>query len=161
MGGLVARYAAQHMPAGSVNRLITLDTGHLGFALAGIADDVFVEHLPPVLQPPMDCSLDAAPGSAFMQDLTAGFANRHFELVSLAANDPIPPSLIAPGLPPFPIRVAPFSSSSMGQVNDNGRSSASNYNIAFSILPNCNHLTIAGINNQSHPAFDKIRQILC
>ncbi len=160
MGGLIARYATQHAEARLIIRIITLDTGHLGFNLAGIVDDLFVEHLPEGLQKPACCSLEADPTHRFIEDLTAGFPNRTFDLVSLAAQDelPLPPPPLPPGLS---IRVVPWSSSSMGQVDDSGHPTERERNIDFEILLNCNHLTISQINNENHPAFVKIRQLLC
>jgi len=164
MGGLIARYAAQNIRSkdGSVNTIITLDTGHLGFELAKIVDDLVVSHLPTYTTRPICCSVDANPTSTFMQNLTTGFPNRTHELVSLAAQDELP---LGPSpLPPIPgasIRVVPWPSSTMGQVNDHGDHIPSNYHIPYDIRPHCDHLTISLINSENHPAFDKIRQILC
>lgn len=53
MGGLIARYAAQkrekkgqNIQYEKVNKIITLDTGHLGFEMAGLVDEVLVDRLP-------------------------------------------------------------------------------------------------------------------
>jgi pimeloyl-ACP methyl ester carboxylesterase len=148
MGGLIARCAAQKMGNGVVKRIITLDTGHLGFELAVLFDKILIDQLPPSLQTPVLCAEDAKPKSDFMQALTEGFTLGKPELVSLAAGDetPFPPPC---EIPLISVRVVNWTSSSMGQVDDNGNPTPSNYNIPFYILPNCNHLSIVNFAQSS------------
>jgi hypothetical protein len=87
MGGLIARYAAQNMKYGRVNKIITLDTGHLGFEMTGLADEVLVDNLPEYEKRHVDCAEDTKPGSRFIKALTKGFNSANYELVSLAAGE--------------------------------------------------------------------------
>ena len=165
MGGLIARYAAQNMGDGKVNKIITLDTGHLGFELAGLADELLVDHLPEYTKRPIDCSEDTKPKSDFVTALTKGFSSANYELVSLAAGEGLG------GLIPYELEkllginsealfrgipVVDWSSSSMGQVDDDGRHTHVNYDIKFDIVENTNHLTIAVIIYRHQTAYQQI-----
>jgi len=72
MGGLVARYAVQALGVSEVDKIITLDTGHHGFDLAAIVDNIFVDPLTKLIPPPTLCCIDAAPNSKFVNDLNSG-----------------------------------------------------------------------------------------
>lgn len=158
MGGLVARYAVQDPRVGKVDKIITLDTGHLGFELAKIADDLMVDPLKGLISLPTLCSEDAAPNSEFINALNSGFAKCP-ELVSLAATEAIPVWSLGPEMPPIPITVVDLKSSSMGQVDDNGHPTNVNYNILFYPLP-YNHVTITQITDPRHLAYQKIKESL-
>ena len=140
MGGLIARYAVQNIQDVKVSKIITLDTGHRGFRLAQIADDLVVHPLQGLIKLPTLCSQDAEPNSKFVTALTDGFPACP-PLVSLAATQPIQPSELGPLLPPVQITVVGLESSNMGQVY---------------CLP-CDHMSIAQITNRSHLAYQRIR----
>ena len=147
MGGLVTRHAAQN---GSVNKIITLDTGHCGFNLAGFFDRV-IQDLPEDIRHNAPCVHETAPGSDFLNDLNSNFhRDCRINLLSRAAGDSLP----------FVGRVAELSSSSMGQVGDDGKSTGVNYGINFDIVKNVNHLSYIEINDETHPAFCKIVESL-
>jgi len=141
VGGLIARYAVQDPRVRPINKIITLDTGHRGFELAKIADEIVVDPLKALIPLPTPCSEDAAPNSDFVNALNAGFAACP-PLVSLAATQPIPPSGLGMELPPIPITVVDLESSNMGQVHP---------------LP-YNHMSIAQIRDASHGAYQIIRR---
>jgi len=165
MGGLIARYAAQNMQDGKVNKIITLDTGHLGFGLAGIIDNLLkLNTLPEYPKTEVQCSIDAAPKSEFAQKLTDAFAHHNYELVSLAAEDgfggleiEIVEELL--GIKSGSLKgivVADWRSSSMGQVDDNRQPTSVNCNIKFEIMNAVNHLTIALIRNKNDAVYERI-----
>jgi len=156
MGGLIARYAAKCMPAGTVNKIITLETGHFGFELAKVIENLW--HLVGFSSPsPLRYDQDVIEGSAFINNLNAGFDAYNPRLVSIAAGDPVP--LPLPPLPPITsMWVAAWHSSSMGQIDDSGNPKPSDYNIPFCKLPNYNHATISKIEDSSHPAYQKIKE---
>jgi len=144
MGGLIARYAVQALGVEEVDKIITLDTGHRGFGLAAIVDELFIDPFPGLIPPPTLCSVDAAPNSDFLNALNSGFAKCP-ELVSLAALDPIPVSFFAPEMPPIPITVVDSQSSNMGQE----------------VYPlHYNHVSIAQITGSDHGAYKIIKEIL-
>ena len=90
MGGLIARCAAQDPNSEKVNKIITLDTGHLGFELAGIVDELLkIGSLPQYAERDIQCSVDASPKSRFIKKLKEGFTPGNYELVSLAADEGI------------------------------------------------------------------------
>lgn len=164
MGGLIARYAAQNMQEGKVNKIITLDTGHLGFEMAGLADEVLVDRLPEYEKRHADCAEDTKPGSDFVMALSKGFHSSNYELVSLAAGEGFGGFIIhelekllginsevLKGIP-----VVDWASSSMGQVDDDRRPTGVNYGIKFDIVENTDHLTIAVIINRKQAAYQQI-----
>ena len=146
MGGLVARYAVQNQRAGTIDNIITLDTGHLGFWLAKIVDDLLVDPLKELLHLPTACSEDAAPGSKFVKDLNDEFSTCP-ALWSLCATQPVPPNYFCGIIPPPPIEITAvdLSSSSVG---------------TYFHLP-YNHMSIANITDRNHLAYLRIRNILC
>jgi len=73
------------MRDGKVNKIIALDTGHLGFEMDGLADEVLVDRLPEYEKRHVDCAEDTKPGSDFLTALTEGFSSANCKLVSLAA----------------------------------------------------------------------------
>jgi len=147
MGGLVARYAAQN---GSVNKIITLDTGHFGFNLAGFFDAV-IQDLPEGIRHNAPCVHQTAPGNSFLNALNSNFhQDCRINLLSRAAGDPIP--VVG--------RVAELRSSSMGQVGDDGQPTHDDYGINFDIVEHVNHLSFIEINDETHPAFCKIVEAL-
>jgi len=154
MGGLIARYAAKCMP-GTVNKIITLETGHFGFQLANFIEKLW--HLAGMSQPALTYDQDVEEGSAFINKLNEGFDAYNPRLVSLAAGDPVPLPLPPPA---NSIWVAAWHSSSMGQIDDKGNPTPSDYNIPFCKLPNYNHATISRITNSSHPVYQKIKEYL-
>jgi pimeloyl-ACP methyl ester carboxylesterase len=167
MGGLIARYAAQDSNGEKVNKIITLDTGHCGFGLAGIIDDLLkLNTLPEYPRKEVQCSIDAAPApkSEFVQKLTDAFAHRNYELVSLAAGEGLGGLEIEILEKLLGIRsgslkgiaIADWRSSSMGQVDDNGHPINVNHNIKFEIMKGVNHLTIALIMNKNNTVYERI-----
>jgi hypothetical protein len=156
MGGLIARYAAKYMPAGTVNEIITLETGHFGFQLANFIEKLW--HLAGMSQPsPLAYDQDVEEGSAFIKKLNVGFDANNPRLASIAAGDPVPLPLPPPA---NSIWVAAWHSSSMGQIDDSGNPTPSDYHIPFCKLPNYNHATISQIADSSHPAYQKIKEYL-
>ena len=143
MGALVARYAVQDSKVEKVDRLITLDTGHRGFKLAKIADELVVDPLMGLIKLPTLCSQDAEPDSKFVTDLTNGLSACP-PPVSLAATQPIQFSELEPLLPPMPITVVDLESSNMGEV----------YQLSYS------HMSIAKILNSNQGAYDRIKKSL-
>jgi len=143
MGALVARYAVQDSKVEKVDRLITLDTGHRGFKLAKIADELVVDPLMGLIKLPTLCSQDAEPDSKFVTDLTNGLSACP-PPVSLAATQPIQFSELEPLLPPMPITVVDLESSNVGEV----------YQLPYS------HMSIAKILNSNQAAYDRIRKSL-
>jgi len=156
MGGLIARYAAKCMPAGAVNRIITLETGHFGFQLANFIEKLW--HLAGMSQPsPLTYDQDVEEGSPFINNLNDGFDAYNPILVSIAAGDPVPLPLPPPANSMW---VAAWHSTSMGQVDDDWNPKPSAYHIPFCKLPNYNHTTISKIEGSSHPAYQKIIEYL-
>ena len=162
-GGLVARCAAKQMP-GTVNKIITLDTGHCGFELANFVDRV-LKSVGLTLPPGISCSTEVEEGAPFIAGLNTGFNCNDPQLVSLAAANemPLPPTVSSPPAPS--LRVVDFGSSSMGQVPGNELPPQGSYNNPpsfnnpqFSVLPNCNHASISQIKDSSHPAYQQIIQ---
>ncbi len=141
MGGLIARYAVQDPDTGPINKLITLDTGHKGFNLAAIVDDLVVKPLKNLIKIPTLCSQDVEPHSTFLNAL---INLAYPPLVSLAAKQPIIISELAPLLPSFDIRVVDLGSSNMGDVHQ----------------LDCSHMSIAKITKRAHPAYEKITEHL-
>jgi lipase (class 2) len=165
-GGLVARYAAKKIAAEyaanklswTVNKIITLDTGHYGFGLANLVDKVLKSATGHDLPDSMHCSRDAEIRSDFINQLNTNVNLNNPKLVSLAAKDemPLPPPLPSP--PALSIRVVDFSSSSMGQVLDNKDCTCGSHNNpTFCCLP-YNHASIPQIMDSSHQAYQAIRK---
>jgi len=162
LGGLVARCAAKQMP-GTINKIITLDTGHYGFELANFVDSL-LKSTGVTLPPGISCSTEVEDGASFITDLNKGFNCNDPQLVSLAAGNEMPLPPTAPSSPLTPsIRVVDFRSSSMGQVTANEIPPQGSYNNPpsfnnpqFSVLPNCNHASISQIRDSSHPAYQQI-----
>jgi len=157
-GGLIARYAAKHLP-GTVNRIITLDTGHLGFGLANFVDKVLHLVVGSILPSDIACSTDSEIGSSFVTDLNNNFDPNNPKLMSLAAGDktPLPPTL--PNSPDS-MQVVDFNSSSMGQVPDNNPPArGTNFNNPpFCVLHGYNHATISQIKTPDHQAYQAIKK---
>jgi len=149
MGGLIARCAAKKMAAGTISKIITLDTGHLGFGLANLIESM----LPPDihLPPPFECCDDVEEGSSFMQHLNEGFDANNPTLVSLAAcfKVPMPP-------PATPIRAVGFHSSSIRQVPDSENCTHDNYNNPVFKILQYNHLSITQIKNSTDDVYQNI-----
>jgi pimeloyl-ACP methyl ester carboxylesterase len=145
MGGLIARYAAQD---GAVDKIVTLDTGHFGFEIAGFAD-VFVKNLPVDIQDNVRCTDQTAPGSEFLYTLDKDFKLCKVKLLSLAAGEPI-----------GGVTVVRWTSSSLGQISGDGSIRYHPVCTPFVIVNNVDHLSIAEINDESHPAFTPIAQFL-
>jgi len=143
MGGLIARYAVQALGVEEVKTLITLDTGHRGFDLANVVDDLFVDALSHLIPMPTLCSIDAASGSHFVTALNNEYAQCP-PLLSIAAVNPIELPSPVPGQPPIKIIVVPTSSSNMGQ---------------FCPLP-YDHLSITQITDSDHGAYKIIKKSL-
>jgi len=143
MGGLVARYAVQSLGVREVDKIITLDTGHLGFDLAAIVDNIFIDPLKKLISMPTLCCIDAAPNSKFVNDLNSGFPTFP-ALVSIAALDPVEIPSPVLGLPPIKIIVVDTHSSNMGQF----------YPLHY------NHLSIAQITDSDHGAYKTIKKCL-
>lgn len=169
MGGLIARCAAQDPNSEKVNKIITLDTGHLGFELVGIIDDLLkLNTLPQYPKTEVQYSIDAAPKSEFVKKLTNTFAHRNYELVSLAAGEglggreiEIVETLLGISSGSLKgIAVADWCSSSMGQVDDNGHPINVNCNTKFEIMKGVNHLTIALIMNKNNTVYEQIKSNL-
>jgi len=158
MGGLVARCTAQKMQE-TINKIITLDTGHLGFELAEKIDKEFVDSLSESMSLPTHCVDDVKPDSEFIKRLIAEFTPGNPDLVSLAASEAIPTSSIAPGIPRIPITVVGLESSSMGQVDNYGAFTPIDYDMPFYRLP-YSHVSIAQITDRNHLAYQKIRESL-
>jgi hypothetical protein len=148
MGGLIARYAAQGVPKGTVNTIITLDTGHFGFEIAAFAD-AFVRKLPKDFQDRVRCTDQTPPGNEFLYALTKHFTHCRVKLLSLAAGRPLG------GI----ITVVSPTSSSLAQVSDDGSVSYDPCT-PFVIVDNVDHMSIGEINDESHPAFDLIVRFL-
>jgi len=173
MGGLVARYAAQNIRDVEVNKIITLDTGHLGFELAKIVDELLVDYIGSHVQSLIHCSEDAKKGSPFMQELKEGFTPGNYELVSLAAGELGVGCIFFDELGELMgvndlgerfrgIPIADWESSSMGQVDHHGHPTNVNYNIKFEIVKKVDHLNIALITDPNKsPAYKKIISSLC
>ncbi len=173
MGGLVARYAAQKMADGSVDKIVTLDTGHFGFEIAAFAPLVSLDMAHPDIIPliPKESLLpnicvprQARPGSQFLCELAKRFSHGRPKLLSLAAKQPISwaqlnvptrPNLNALGIP-----VVSLTSSSLVHVSGDGRTRSNNRKTPFLVLDDCNHLNIAEIKNANHPAFEHIINFL-
>jgi len=136
MGGLIARGAVQDPKAGNVDKIITLDTGHFGFNLAEYAryfsDQAVVK--------------EVAPGSKFVYDLCKGFQNGQHNLLSLAAHDLL-----------MGLGIVSWTSSRLVEVSNDGSTRYDHDNTPFSIVNGVNHMSIAQINNVTHPAFAKIQ----
>ncbi len=170
-GGLVARCAAKKIAAEyaanklswTVNKVITLDTGHCGFELANFVDRV-LKSAAITLPPDISCSTEVEEGASFITNLNKGFNCNDPQLVSLASGNEMPLPPTAPSSPLTPsIRVVDFRSSSMGQVTANEIPPQGSYNNPpsfnnpqFSVLPNCNHASISQIRDSSHPAYQQI-----
>ena len=157
MGGLVARCAAQKMSEGTINKIVTLDTGHFGFEI-----DAFVTHLlsldnlPPILKPYIEpdvrCTEQVKPGCEFLYELAKNFSNGKSKLLSVAASDAVPV---------ISARVVSWTSSSLVQISGDGSTTYDPENTKFSILHGYNHLSIVEIYDDNHPAFAQIKSFLC
>ena len=148
MGGLVARSAVQN---GTVNKLVTLDTGHYGFNLAGFFDRV-MQNLPDYIRHNAPCVHQTAPGNKFLNDLNGSFRHcRVMPLSSLAANNAFP----------RPIgRIVEFSSAHLGEDSPGGTIRYDDHCTPFNVVQDVDHLSIIQIYNESHPAFCKIVEAL-
>jgi pimeloyl-ACP methyl ester carboxylesterase len=148
MGGLVARYAAQD---GTVNKIVTLDTGHYGFNLAGFFD-VVMQNLPKNVRDKTCVVHDTAPGSKFLNDLNCAFRHCRVRLLSLAAGDPFP----------LPVgRIVEFESAHLGEVCPDGGKRYNNQCTPCDIVPYVNHLTIVEIYSEyQYQTFCKIAAFL-
>jgi pimeloyl-ACP methyl ester carboxylesterase len=146
MGGLVARYATQKQDV-TVDKIITLDTGHFGFE--GEWAENLVKQLPDELQNSALCAEQTAPGSEFIYTLAKDFSQGKFKLLSLAANPRVLPIIVS------------LTSSSLVKVCPNGSVIYDQENTKFSILEGYDHLTIALILHDKHPAFVQIKSFLC
>jgi len=142
IGGLVARYVAKQA-AGTINKIITLDTGHRGFRLARYIDEI-LEATQIILPTGTECTKDVEEGSAFINELNGAFDPDNPKLVSLAATEPIPTGFFAPGIPRGEVTVVDSNSSNMGQVYS---------------LP-CNHVSIAQIADSNHKAYKIIKEVV-
>jgi pimeloyl-ACP methyl ester carboxylesterase len=143
MGGLVARYAAQD---GRVNKIVTLDTGHFGFNMAGFFDSV-MHNIPEKYWKDALCVHQTAPGNEFLNDLNSKFKHCKVRLLSLAA-----------GAPLLGIIVAKLESSHLGEVSSDGSIRYDEHCTPYKILWTQNHLSIIEIYDEyTHPAFDPIR----
>ncbi len=182
MGGLVARCAAQKMPKGTVDKIVTLDTGHFGFEIAALVPLVSPAMAPPDMLPliqaksiPNDLPRQTKPGSQFLYKLAENFTHGQPKLLSLAAGRPIPrarldvlirPDVKAPdvkawGIPPaWGIQVVSWTSSSLVQVTGDGGTIPNPVNTPFFILDNRNHMNIVEITDPTHPAFAHIINFL-
>ncbi|HXY88874.1 MAG TPA: alpha/beta fold hydrolase [Candidatus Acidoferrales bacterium] len=152
-GGLIARYAAKQMP-GTINKIITLDTGHCGFELDNFVLKIF-ESAGVTLPQDTRCCTEVGEGMPFITNLNKGFNCNDPQLVSLAAGNEMP---LPPTVPSAPsLRVVDFKSSSMGQVPGNEIPTQGSYNNPpFFVLPNYNHANISQIRDSSHPAYQAI-----
>jgi hypothetical protein len=133
---------------GTINKIITLDTGHLGFGLANFVDRIWKSVTSSDLPLSLHCSEDAEEGSKFITDLNKEFNPNNPKLASFAACNQMPVPL-----PPLPqigsIRVVDFHSSSMLQVPDSANCNNGNYNnLIFKILP-YHHASIPQITNHN------------
>lgn len=162
VGGLIARCAAK-LASGTISKIITLDTGHLGFPVATFTQTILTAaHI--TMPSSIDYTREAEEGSDFIEKLNEGFNAGDPTLVSLGAADPVDISLLLPiPLPsPLKITVAGLRSTSMGQVDDSGYPTGVNYNLQFYPL-HYNHVTIIQItvdNYQNHEAYQIIKQSL-
>ena len=146
MGGLVARYAAQD---GAVNKIVTLDTGHFGFDMAGFFAAV-LQNLPRETWENERCVEQTAPGSEFLNNLNTNFHHCRVNLFSLAA-----------GAPLLGIIVVSLESSHLGEVSNDGIKHYNEHCTPYRSLQNENHLSIIEIYDEyRHPAFDLIRLFL-
>ena len=163
MGGLVARCAAK-IAAGTISKIITLDTGHCGFGLANFVDNI-LKSAGVALPSGISCSKEVEERSDLIKNLYSVFNPDNPKLVSLAATEPVDiPSLVGVPPPPVPIQitVVGLHSSSMMQVYDNGQPTTINYKIPFYPL-HYSHVTITQItsdNCQAHEAYQKIKESL-
>ncbi|HYA61392.1 MAG TPA: hypothetical protein VED16_04855 [Candidatus Acidoferrum sp.] len=146
MGGLVARYAVQNPKVEKVDKIITLDTGHHGFKLANIVDDLFLDKLTELVPTPTFCVKNAEEGSAFVKDLNNKF-DKCPPLVSLAALKKVDSSSLPKGLPPIePVLVVEPQSSNMG--------------LEVYPLKNYDHVTISQIKGTNHKAYQIIKEVI-
>ncbi|MGB8311368.1 MAG: alpha/beta fold hydrolase [Halobacteriota archaeon] len=145
MGGLVARYAAQNIQNGPVNKVVTLDTGHFGFDMAAFFD-LFVQNLPKEIRDNALCVDQTAPGSEFLNTLNRNFRHCTVKLLSLAAGEPL-----------LGITVVTLASSHLGQVSNDGSISYNEECTPYDIVQNVNHLSFIEINDERHPAFELIK----
>ena len=134
MGGLVARYAAQdHDTVGPINKIVTLDTGHFGFDLAGFFH-VLLQNIPIGQLQNITCVQQTAPNSPFLNAVNSDVQNLPFGLLSIGA-----------GAQFGPIIVVSSTSSDLGE---------------HQMLDEYNHLTIIEIYDEGHKAFGPIRDFL-
>jgi pimeloyl-ACP methyl ester carboxylesterase len=134
MGGLVARYAAQdYNTVGPINKIVTLDTGHFGFDLAGLIH-VFLPYIPIGQLQNITCVQQTAPNSPFLKALNSNVQHLPFSLLSIGA-----------GAQLLGIIVVSRTSSDLP---------------VHQMLDDYNHLTIIEIYNESHKAFGPIRDFL-
>ena len=144
MGGLIARCAAQKMPEGAVDRIVTLDTGHFGFEFAAFFDQWGIDELPPSLKTLVLCAEEATPGSKFLWNLAQNFTYDKYKLLSIAASDQT---------------VTSHTSSHLVKVSGNGAVIPPGPNTLFDIVDG-NHVGIPEIYNASLPAFISIKSFL-
>lgn len=138
MGGLVARYAAQD---GAVNKIVTLDTGHFGFDMAGFFRKVFeIFNLPEEIWINARCVEQTAPESEFLNNLNKNFHHCQVRLLSIGAGQPLLGIIVVSG-----------TSSNLGE----------NECTSHHILEGYNHLSIIQIYDEySHPVFGLIKDFL-
>jgi pimeloyl-ACP methyl ester carboxylesterase len=176
MGGLVARYAAQKMSKmskGTIDKIITLDTGHFGFEIAAfvplVSFDMASRDILPLIQKGSIlrrvCVLkQARPGSQFLCELAKHFTHGRPKLLSLAARQPISWAQLdvptRPNVKAWGIPVVSMTSSSLVHVSGDGRTRSNKRKTPFLILDNCNHLNVAEIKDANHPAFVHITNFL-
>jgi pimeloyl-ACP methyl ester carboxylesterase len=146
MGGLVARYAAQD---GIVNKIVTLDTGHLGFNLAGFFA-AMLRNFPKEIWEGVLCVEQTAPGSDFLNKLNGDFTRCKVRVLSLAAFDPLP--VVG--------RIVELKSACLGNVSPNGDIPYNDQCTPCDIVYHVNHLSIIQIYSEYHPAFCKIAEFL-
>jgi len=144
IGGLIARYA-NTLADGEIKTIITLDTGHKGFALANFVVNLLnAAHI--ALPAGTQCTQEAEVGSAFINALNTNVDLNNPKLVSLAATQAIPAGFFIPPHPPLPgilpttVKVVDSDSSNMGEVHS----------------LDYHHATISKITDRSHGAYQII-----
>ncbi len=116
MGGLVSRYAAQHL--GGVERILTLATGHFGFEYTWLATAL--------LDYPGTAQMEA--GSDFLRELNTSFQHGEYQLASIAASEDEPQTSPLEG-------VVRYSSASMVQCSGDGNVTYDLENTYFTVVP--------------------------
>ena len=147
MGGLVGRYAAQD---GTVNKIVTLDTGHLGFNLAGFFAAI-LQNLPKETWEGVLCVEQTAPGSKFLNNLNGDFKRCKVRVLSLAAFDPLP--VVG--------KIVELKSACLGNVSPNGNIRYNDQCTPCDIVYHVHHLSIIQIHSEyQNPTFCKIAKFL-